>query len=242
MKTLAFAIGLSILSTGASLAADLPVKAVKADPVPVYTWSGIYGGVNAGYEWTQLDWAYYNLPGQTLARKPEGGQVGAHVGAQYQWRQFVFGVEAQWQTQPMTGVGPDAPVFAPAFDAYMSLSQLFMVGPRVGWVFSPQWLAYGTGGYARGTVSTAFYARGFPNVPALIEKRPDGWFAGGGIDYLITNWLYAGVEYRHIEFDTDLYKTTNIPAVGSARYVSAKADLVQFRLGFKFSGLEPGKY
>lgn len=57
MKTLAFAIGLSILSTGASLAADLPVKAVKADPVPIYTWSGIYGGVNAGYEWTQLDWA-----------------------------------------------------------------------------------------------------------------------------------------------------------------------------------------
>lgn len=96
-------------------------------------------------------------------------------------------------------------------------------------------MAYGTGGYAQATLSTAFYARGFPNIAALVEKRPEGWFAGGGIEYLITNWLYAGVEYRHIEFDTDLYKTTNISAVGSARYVSAKADIVQFRLGLKFA-------
>lgn len=137
MKKVALAIALTLLGASASFAADMPVKAVKADPVPLYNWSGIYGGLNAGYEWTQLDWVYYNLPTQTIARKPERGQFGGHLGAQYQWNQFVIGLEAQWQTQPLTGVGPDAPIFAAAFDAYMSLSQLFMVGPRVGWVFSP---------------------------------------------------------------------------------------------------------
>lgn len=235
MKKVAIAIALSLLGSGASFAADLPVKAVPAEPVQVYNWSGIYAGLNAGYQWNNLDWAYYNLPGQTISRKPQGGQVGGHVGAQYQWNQFLVGVEAQWQTQNFRQAGPDAPIFAAAFDADMGFSQLVMVGPRAGWVFSPQWMVYGTGGYAQAAIRSAYYARGFPNTPALVEKRRDGWYAGGGIEYLITNWLYAGVEYRHVEFDTDLYKTTNIPAVGSARYVSANADIVQFRLGLKFA-------
>ena len=55
MKKVALAIALTLLGASASFAADMPVKAVKADPVPLYNWSGIYGGLNAGYEWTQLD-------------------------------------------------------------------------------------------------------------------------------------------------------------------------------------------
>lgn len=235
MKRLGIALGLSVFSAAVSFAADLPVKAVSAEPVQVYNWSGIYGGLNAGYQWNRLDWAYYNLPGQTIARRPDGGQIGGHVGAQYQWNQFVFGVEAQWQTRKFKQDGPDAPIFAAAFDADMAISQLVMVGPRAGWVFSSQWMVYGTGGYAQAAVRSAYYAKGFPNVPALVDKHRDGWYAGGGIEYLITNWLYAGVEYRHIEFDTDLYSSTVIPATGAARYISANADIVQFRLGLKFA-------
>ncbi|WP_155848260.1 MULTISPECIES: hypothetical protein [unclassified Afipia] len=52
---------------------------------------------------------------------------------------------------------------------------------------------------------------------------------------------YAGVEYRHIELDTEMHKTTTIPTVGAARFISPSMDLVQFRLGLKFSGFEPGK-
>ena len=235
MKKIAIAVALTLLGVSASFAADMPVKAVKADPVPIYNWSGIYAGLNAGYQWNRLDWAYYNLPGQEIHRRPNGGQVGGHVGAQYQWNQFVIGAEVQWQTQKFIQTGPDAPIFAASFDADMAISQMYMVGPRLGWVFSPQWMIYADGGYANAAVRSAFYTRGFSNIPALVEKRRDGWYAGGGIEYLITNWLYAGVEYRHLEFDTDLYKTTTIPATGSARYVSANADIVQFRLGLKFA-------
>lgn len=236
MKKFAIAVGLFIFSASASVAADMPVKAVKADPVPIYTWTGVYGGVNAGYEWVQADWSYYNLPGQTLSRNPQGAQLGGHFGLQYQWKQLVFGGEAQWQTISMRQTGPDAPIFAPAFDAEVKVSQLFMAGPRVGWVFSPQWMVYGTGGYAQGSVWSGFFAKGFPSIQARLEKRPDGWYAGGGIEYLITNWLYTGVEYRHIDLGTELHSSTIIPAVGAARYVSVTADIVQFRLGLKFSG------
>ena len=116
------------------------------------------------------------------------------------------------------------------------MSQLFTAGPRVGWVFSPQWTVYATGGYAQASAYSSFFAKGFPNAGNTVERRPTGWYAGGGIDYLITNWLYAGVEYRHIELDTEMHKTTAIPTVGAARFISPSVDLVQFRLGLKFSG------
>lgn len=238
MKKLAIAIGLTVLGMSPSFAADMPVKALVAQPVQVYDWSGIYAGANLGWSRATFDWDYYNLPGQSIHRRPDTFQYGGHVGAQYQWNQFVIGVEAQWSPQKMDSYGPDAPIFAAAFDAETTLKQVVTVGPRIGWVFSPQWMVYATGGYAQGAVHTGFFARGFPNVQAGIDKRPDGWFAGGGLDYLFTNWLYMGVEYRHIDFGTELHSSTVIPATGAARYVSTTADMVQVRLGVKFNGFE----
>jgi outer membrane immunogenic protein len=51
------AAGVAIASTMLSpaLAADLPVKAT---PVPVYNWTGWYGGLNAGYAWQDKDATY----------------------------------------------------------------------------------------------------------------------------------------------------------------------------------------
>jgi outer membrane immunogenic protein len=47
-KLIAAGVVISIGMLSPALAADLPVK---AKPVPVYSWSGWYGGVNAGYGW-----------------------------------------------------------------------------------------------------------------------------------------------------------------------------------------------
>ncbi|OAF08675.1 hypothetical protein AXW67_28935 [Bradyrhizobium neotropicale] len=55
-----------------ALAADLPVK-VK--PVPVYNWTGWYGGVNAGYGWQDKNAAAYT--GDSLADPVTGQGRGA---------------------------------------------------------------------------------------------------------------------------------------------------------------------
>lgn len=234
-----FAIASILLALGASsaMAADLPVKAPVAAPVPVYNWTGFYAGLNVGYAWGETDWAYYNLPGQTLSRNPEGWWAGGHIGAQYQYQQFVFGIEGSWSGDVTNNksVGPDAPIFAPAFDAGVKYRNLITGGARAGWVFSPQWMVYASGGYAQADVWTGFWARGFPQFPSAFQATHEGWYAGGGIEYLFTNWLYVGVEYRHIELDTELHSVTLIPAVGSARYITPSTDLVQFRLGFKIT-------
>src|ERR1700687_4879511 len=41
--------GLVVFATGGARAADLP--RYKAPPPPVYSWSGLYMGVNIGYSW-----------------------------------------------------------------------------------------------------------------------------------------------------------------------------------------------
>src|SRR5262245_16825309 len=84
------------LGTVSATAADLPVKAKVVAPVQVYNWTGFYAGANVGYLWGEADWSYYNLVNQTLRRSPEGWTFGGHIGAQYQYQQFVFGIEGSW--------------------------------------------------------------------------------------------------------------------------------------------------
>ncbi|MCP4616475.1 MAG: outer membrane beta-barrel protein [Bradyrhizobium sp.] len=237
MKKFAAAAILLALGAPAAMAADMPVKAPLAASVQVYNWTGFYGGVNVGYEWGKADWSYYNLAGQTLTRNPEGWWFGGHLGAQYQYQQFVLGIEGSWSGDITNNksVGPDAPIFAAAFDAGVKFDGLITAGGRLGWVFSPQWMLYASGGWTQANVWSGYWVKGFPQLPVQVRVPHEGWYAGGGIDYLLTNWMYVGLEYRHIELDTELHSPTVIPATGSARYVAPSMDLVQLRLGFKIS-------
>jgi outer membrane immunogenic protein len=118
MKKIALALALSISSAGASLAADMALKArPMLPPAPVYSWAGFYVGGNVGYGWGNADTDFnaaptvvteinnppivaVNLPGfvgsQTV--KPEGVIGGGQIG--YNWQfvpNWVAGVEADLQ-------------------------------------------------------------------------------------------------------------------------------------------------
>lgn len=97
------------------------------------------------------------------------------------------------------------------------------VRPRIGYSFG-RILLYATGGVAfnnttvtsRATASTRefvtvagfgtfFLGSNFDTVNGSDEKTMVGWTVGGGLEYQITNWLTAGVEYRHTEFGDESY-------------------------------------
>src|SRR5215210_7856072 len=90
---------------GGAMAADLPARraAPVFTPVPVFTWTGFYVGVNAGYGFTDTrrrDFVVEGVPGVFVdtGSDDEGGFVGGgQVGFNYQAGMVVFGVEADAQ-------------------------------------------------------------------------------------------------------------------------------------------------
>ncbi|MFL4996574.1 MAG: porin family protein, partial [Microvirga sp.] len=85
---------------GAASAADLPVRAAPPAPiiaaVPVFTWTGFYVGVNAGYGWNAND--SITVGGVRFDLDDEGGFVGgAQAGYNYQIGSFVVGLEGDIQ-------------------------------------------------------------------------------------------------------------------------------------------------
>jgi outer membrane immunogenic protein len=85
----------ALLSLGPTsvFAADLsltppPLRA----PLPaLFTWTGLYFGINGGYGWGRVNTV--NQDGNTLSFNANGGLIGATLGFNYQWNWFVAGVE-----------------------------------------------------------------------------------------------------------------------------------------------------
>ena len=97
-KILLSSVALLGLATGA-LAADLPFRRAPAPiiaAVPLFTWTGFYVGVNAGYGWNTND--SITIGGVTLDTNDDGGFIGGgQVGYDYQIGSFVVGLEGDIQ-------------------------------------------------------------------------------------------------------------------------------------------------
>jgi outer membrane immunogenic protein len=86
---------------GTAAAADLAIKA-RPMPVAAFNWTGCYAGLSAGAARHNAktdisDVTFYEgYSSQTLEYSKFGGAAGAQVGCNWQSRNFVFGVEADW--------------------------------------------------------------------------------------------------------------------------------------------------
>src|SRR5829696_6889709 len=83
---------------GAAAAADLLMRAAPPAPIiaaaPIFTWTGFYVGVNAGFGWSDDDFDSVDLADDDN----DGGFVGgAQVGYNYQIGSFVVGLEGDIQ-------------------------------------------------------------------------------------------------------------------------------------------------
>src|SRR5262245_17844319 len=91
---------------GAATAADLPVKIQAPPPAPVWTWSGCYMGLNAGYGWGRnhvKDASETSAVGTVFAFtdfdfNTKGAFGGGQFGCNWQTSAVVLGVETdiQW--------------------------------------------------------------------------------------------------------------------------------------------------
>ena len=168
---------------GAASAADLPARTMApAAPIvaaaPIFTWSGFYLGVNAGYGWSNNDSDVIDL----VDEDDDGGFIGgAQVGYNYQIGSFVVGVEGDLQYIDFgsTRFRDAGLVLREAgIDDWFGTARA-----RAGVAFG-QALIYGTGGFA-------------------FADDANGWTVGGGVEYAFTNNLSAKIEGLYVNLDND---------------------------------------
>lgn len=191
MKKRAFGLAVAASLAGLSAsAADLPSRRepppVYLPPPPIFTWTGIYVGLNLGGGWLdRYDNGYWLAP--SSASNTGGVVGGAQIGYNYQLTPlFVVGLETDFQGSSVGGGGNQG------WGATRSVDWFGTVRGRAGVsMLNAQLLLYGTGGFAYGDLRLNY---GWLGSQA---RTGTGWTAGGGLEYaFLPNWS-AKVEYLY---------------------------------------------
>ena len=220
------ATALTTAGLSAASAADLPARAAPPAPIiaaaPIFTWSGFYAGVNAGWGWRDDDQETVVLTGPgvpgglvgTLEFDEEDGGFtgGGQIGYNWQFGSFVVGAEAdiQWIDSGdqdavfIAGTGNTGTFVPGEFEG--AADWFGTVRLRAGVAFD-RVLVYATGGLAYTEDNT-------------------GWTAGGGVEWALpVNWFGSsavtfGVEGLWVSIDQDDDNDGRVgtftPAVGPA--------------------------
>ncbi len=204
-----------VAGAGSAAAADLPVKAPPPAAMPVYLsdWAGFYIGINGGGGWanTTFDAA------PAFDMKPSGGLVGGHAGYNWQYGSVVAGVEADFD-------GADIKATVAPFGhlgVQDKTDELATARARLGYVFFPNVLAYGTAGAAWGHSELLNNNTGFTSATTQF-----GWTAGAGLEYKLIDHVLLRAEYLHYDF-----AKTTFTGFGPVRET---IDTVRGGLSYKF--------
>jgi outer membrane immunogenic protein len=214
------AIAALLIAPIAALAADMPRPSYKAPQyiAPLFTWTGFYVGLNAGYGWGNSDWSG---AGGNFQVAPKGFLGGGTLGYNYQTGVFVWGLEGDIDYMNLKGTAPSAVCASCTFkDTWLGTFR-----GRIGYSFD-RWLPYITGGAAYGNayVSTA---------TGSASGTKQGWTAGAGVEYAwFGNWS-AKLEYLYVDLGTT---TCSQAACGFAtdEQVKFKANLVRAGVNYRF--------
>ncbi len=97
MKKLLMSVAALSVLAGPALAADMSVPVTKAPAMvapAAYNWSGFYSATTVGGAWWNVDGDYVNGSGDHHNTSDNKFLFGGYYGAQYQWNNWVIGVEA----------------------------------------------------------------------------------------------------------------------------------------------------
>jgi outer membrane immunogenic protein len=216
-------------------AADLPRRtapAIAAPALPIFTWTGFYVGVNAGYAFSDggtstIGTAGFRglvpggiVPG-SLNTRAEGFIGGAQLGYNQQFGTFVAGIEAdiQFMDAGKTARFTGNPVLGTQLttSATSEVEYLGTLRGRLGFTPFDRFLVYGTGGLAYGQVKTSGSVTGV-QAPGLAWNGSNsdmkfGYAVGGGIEYAFTNNLTFKTEYLYYDLGRSTFNASGNAAV-----------------------------
>jgi outer membrane immunogenic protein len=222
MKNLLLSATALVAFASVAQAADLPARRTVAPApfvaAPVFTWTGFYVGVNAGYGLADI-----NARGDTflgalgVGVEADGFVGGAQAGYNLQLGSIVLGVEADIQysdlsaSQSFTAAIPGT-TLAGFGGAEAELEYFGTVRARVGFAFGNV-MPYLTGGLiygeVKGTASGAVTGT-FNGTPITIVDSVSRsetfyyWVVGAGVEFAITPNISLKGEYLYSKLDEEV--------------------------------------
>jgi outer membrane immunogenic protein len=229
----------SVLSASAAELAPPPLL----PPVPHYSWTGFYLGVNGGgargsesFSGTQTTL----LGPASFSGSPNssGGLAGGQIGFNYQCPEHaVVGLELDADWAHITGSSSGCATFTGGFfngfpfgcaTNNFTLNGFETVRARVGYAWNDVILLYGTGGWAwsnlavKSTTTCFFLACPGATFPftggtSSASNTFSGWTAGAGVEWGFSQNWSARLEYLHLEFENaqTQYANTITTPIGS---------------------------
>lgn len=257
--------GASILGLAcapAAFAADV------AAPAPIYTkapiavmpnWGGFYVGGDIGARWSRSEWTSTFFPPAVMPSAVDNPakldktslRFGGYLG--YNWMvapAWLLGIEADIGSgggtvthTPWPGASAVGLVGNGAGHDFVN-AQLGWDGSvraRVGYVMSPTWLVYATGGVAWQRITTSGSCDGAAaslcNPPGFSESATatkTGWTLGGGVETMLwSNWI-GRAEYRYSDFG---HVSNSLPAaagIGFNASIGVRSSIAMLGLAYKF--------
>jgi outer membrane immunogenic protein len=272
MRIILASAALVAVFAGAANAADIPAPVYKAPPmVVVDPWTGFYGGVNIGYSWgrwsASSNQRIFNF--ESFAESPKVDGILGGIQAGYNWRvspQWLFGIEVDAQItgekRTLSWIDPELPptvvpvvadfVPRPGGPATLTSTWEFpwfaTLRGRVGYLASPNWLFYATGGLAIGETKYSFTfsqpgAAGNAVGPtttnyALSSRKTSVGFAlGAGTEYRIDRNWSTKFEYLYVDLGTTTINALDIDGAPFRVSYHVRDHIARIGLNYRF---DPG--
>lgn len=217
-----------------ALAADLPARAAPPAPVPfvappVFTWTGFYAGVNAGYGWGRGS-GTMRAGGASgpIRGSGDGFLGGVQVGYNWQADALVVGFETDFVGSSGRGTLTGT-AGATSIDGRVTTPWGGTIRARVG-VAMDTWMIYATGGAAythtriRGTRTVA-------GVPTAFASSTTAWTWTLGVGVETALWDRWTVKAEYLFAGTP-NRTPVIPGVGASG--NAHSHILRAGMNYRF--------
>ena len=251
MNRIVLATGVAIAAfTGSAFAADLPSRHstqvfAPPPPIPLFTWTGFYVGVQAGYEFGR-DNAALAVPALGSAPygySPNGVVGGGHAGYNYQFSSIfggngaVVGIEGDVEGADYRRGATTAGLGSTTTRSDVKGSIRGRFGVAVDRV-----LFYATGGAAFADFQTRYDATPLFGAGAVdsFDHSRVGYTVGGGVEYAFMNTFSVRAEYRYSDYGTFTDQLVNAaPGLGASARHRETDNRVEAGVSYKFDTVVP---
>ncbi|ALK08631.1 outer membrane protein [Blastochloris viridis] len=197
MKRVAIAVAVTVAFGGSAIAADLGRAPVPYSPAYVpFSWTGFYVGAHLGGAWSESGWGDDWGAGWAGGHDASGFIGGGQIGYNYQFGQWVVGVEGDMSWTDLGGTDWGGIGWSGGSD----INWIATLTGRVGYAIDNTLI------YVKGGAAFADVERWVAYNGGTVFKDSDtrtGWTIGAGVEWAFAQNWSAKLEYNYLDFGSD---------------------------------------